>query len=290
MIVMSGKLGVVRRVSVVVVLAALLGLAGCAKPQAAPDGRLRVVAAFYPLQFVAERVGGDRVSVTNLTNAGAEPHDLELRPSQLAQLEDADLVVYLKGFQPAVDEAIGLARKERVFDVASAEPLRDNDPHVWLDPVRLAGIARQVADRLAPADPAARQRADELIGELARLDTEFRHGLAECARKDVVTSHEAFGYLTARYGLTQVPVTGLNPDEDPGPQQVRDVARIARDRGVTTVFFESLVSPKLAETVAREVGARAAVLDPIEGVEGGDTYFTVMRADLAALRTALACA
>ncbi|GAA2344070.1 metal ABC transporter substrate-binding protein [Dactylosporangium salmoneum] len=274
-------------------VALVAALAGCAGPAEQDDGRVRVVAAFYPLQFVAEQVGGDRVRVENLTRAGAEPHDLELRPSQLAGLEDADLVVYLRGFQPAVDEAIDLQDKGKTFDVAGVQPLRDADPHVWLDPVRLAAIADRTAERLAAADPAAadaiRERARALHAQLQELDGEFRDGLADCRRRDVVTSHEAFGYLTARYGLTQVAVTGLNPDEEPGPQQVRDVAKVARDRGVTTIFFESLVSPKLSETVAREIGAKSAVLDPLEGVEDGETYFTVMRANLAALRDALGC-
>ncbi|MEV6924914.1 metal ABC transporter substrate-binding protein [Dactylosporangium sp. NPDC051485] len=274
-------------------VALVAALAGCAGPAERDDGRVQVVAAFYPLQFVSEQVGGDRVRVENLTRAGAEPHDLELRPSQLAGLEDADLVVYLRGFQPAVDEAIDLQDKGKAFDVAGVQPLRGADPHVWLDPVRLAAIADRVAERLAAADPdaagAIRERARTLATRLEELDGEFRDGLADCRRREVVTSHEAFGYLTARYGLTQVAVTGLNPDEEPGPQQVRDVAKVARDRGVTTIFFESLVSPKLSETVAREIGAKAAVLDPLEGVEDGETYFTVMRANLAALRDALGC-
>ncbi|MGI5242844.1 metal ABC transporter substrate-binding protein [Dactylosporangium sp. CA-139066] len=274
-------------------LAGALALAGCAGPAKPDDGKLRVVAAFYPLQFVAEQVGGDRVAVSNLTRAGAEPHDLELTPSQLAGLEDADLVVYLRGFQPAVDEAIDLQRRDKTFDVAGVERLRDADPHVWLDPVRLATIAEKLAERLAAVEPAGagavRQRADALVGQLRELDGQYRAGLADCARREVVTSHEAFGYLAARYNLQQVSVTGLNPDEEPGPQQVRDVAKLARERGVTTIFFESLVSPKLSQTVAREIGAKAAVLDPIEGVEGGETYFTVMRTNLAALRDALGC-
>lgn len=271
----------------------IAGLGGCAADQPPADGRVRVVAGFYPLQFLAEEIGGDRVAVQNLTRAGAEPHDLELQPSQLAALEDADLVLYLRGFQPAVDEGADLQDRARTLDVSAVAARRGADPHVWLDPLRLAAIAGAVADRLAAADPAHaerfRDRAAALTDRLRELDGEYTRGLAACARHDVVTSHAAFGYLTARYGLVQTPVTGLNPDEEPGPQRVRDVARLARERGVTTIFFESLVSPKLSETVAREIGAKAAVLDPIEGVEAGGTYFTAMRTNLAALRAALGC-
>jgi len=273
--------------------AVLVGLAGCAARAWPDDGRVHVVAGFYPLQFVAQEIGGDRVGVQNLTRAGAEPHDLELQPSQLAALEDADLVLYLRGFQPAVDEGAALQDRARTFDVSMVADLHGGDPHVWLDPVRLAAIAGTVAERLAAADERHagefRERAGDLQRRLRELDGEYTRGLAHCDRRDVVTSHEAFGYLTARYGLTQVSVTGLNPDEEPGPQRVRDVARIARERGVTTIFFESLVSPKLSQTLAREVGAKAAVLDPIEGVEDGETYFSAMRTNLATLRTALGC-
>jgi zinc transport system substrate-binding protein len=274
-------------------VAAVLALAGCAAPAGPDDGRIGVVAGFYPLQFLGEEIGGERVAVQNLTRAGAEPHDLELRPSQFAALEDAGLVVYLRGFQPAVDEAVDLQRRGKAFDVAGVEGLRDGDPHVWLDPMRFAVVAQRLGDRLAALDPGAagpiRERAAALAERLRQLDAEFSAGLAECARRDVVTSHDAFGYLAERYGLVQVSVTGIDPEEDPGPQQVRDVADVARQRGVTTIFFESLVSPKLSETVAREIGAKAAVLDPIEGVEDGETYFTAMRANLAALRDALGC-
>ncbi|MFI5910580.1 metal ABC transporter substrate-binding protein [Dactylosporangium sp. NPDC051541] len=274
--------------------AAVLALAGCAGHDQPQDGRVHVVAGFYPLQFVAAEIGGDRVAVENLTRAGAEPHDLELQPSQLAALEDADLVLYLRGFQPAVDEGADLQNQAKTFDVAKVAALHGADPHVWLDPLRLSTIADRVADRLAAADPAHaeefRGRVADLDSRLRALDEEYTQGLRHCQRHDVVTSHEAFGYLTARYGLAQIPVTGINPDEEPGPQQIRDVARVAKARGVTTIFFESLVSPKLSETVAREIGAKAAVLDPIEGVEDGETYFTAMRTNLATLRDALSCA
>jgi zinc transport system substrate-binding protein len=277
-----------------------------------------VVAAFYPLQFAAERVGGDRVSVTGLTPPGAEPHDLELTAKQRTALQDADLVVYLAGFQPAVDEAVAQTRSNSL-DVATVEPLRDappgaededaaehggtgdkhanegKDPHVWLDPVRLAAIADRLAGRLADADAAHgdeyRSRAAALRTDLEGLDREYAAGLKTCQRHEIVTSHAAFGYLAARYGLEQIPITGLDPEGEPTPQHVAEIAALARQRGVTTIFFETLVSPKIAQTVAAEIGAKAEVLDPIEGLEpgSGDTYLTVMRANLARLRTALGC-
>jgi len=280
----------------------LLSAAGCGGDEPATqrqsDGRLRIVAGFYPLQYMSERLGAENAAVTNLTQGGAEPHDLELKPSQLAQISDAGLVVYLSGFQPSVDEAVQLQAKHKAFDVAGVQSLQPgpehgDDPHVWLDPIRFAAIVGSLAQRLATIDPgnadAIKVRAGQLQDELRRLDEEYTAGLQTCARREIVTSHAAFGYLAARYHLTQVPITGLDPEEEPSPQRVSEVAALAKAKGVTTIFFEALVSPKLSETVAKEIGAKAAVLDPIEGVEEGDDYVSVMVRNLVALRDALGC-
>jgi len=280
--------------------------AGCSTDTgtARPDRGTQAVAAFYPLQYVTEQIGGDRVGVTNLVKPGAEPHDLELQPRQLAQLSDADLVVYLRGFQPSVDEGVDREAANRSIDVATVTTLRDapaggetkgKDPHIWLDPTRLQAIAGAVSLRLAKLNPDDRDaildRADALTNKLTELDREYAAGLANCQRHEIVTSHAAFGYLAERYHLTQVPITGINADEDPTPQQFAEVVRKARASRATTVFFEALVSPKIARTLATTVGAKAEVLDPIEGLEPGSTgdYLSVMRSNLATLRTALGC-
>ena len=278
------------------------------------DGRLDVVTAFYPLQFLSERIGADAVAVTQLTKPGAEPHDVELNPRQVAGISDAGLVVYLKGFQPAVDEAVEQEAADRALDVgatvqllAAAEeddhehvpgepehPEGATDPHVWLDPVRFATIADKLAERLGQADPARAasytERARILHGELTALDTEYATALRTCARRELVTSHTAFRYLADRYRLTEVGITGISPESEPSPQRLAHVAAEARATGTTTIFFETLVSPKVADTIAREVGARTAVLDPLEGLtEPGRDYFSVMRGNLTALTTALGC-
>jgi zinc transport system substrate-binding protein len=256
------------------------------------------------LQFLSERIGGDTVTVTNLTKPGAEPHDVELNPRQVAQVADAGLAVYLKGFQPAVDAAVGQEAKGRSFDVSSVIELLpysgsesedgSKDPHVWLDPVRFATIAGALGERLAQADPAHatdyRERAQDLQEQLHHLDQTYAESLTTCARREVVTSHEAFNYLAHRYGLTQIGITGVSPEAEPTPRKLAEVAAQARATGTTTIFFETLVSPKVAETIAREVGARTAVLDPLEGLtDKSADYFSVMRANLAALTTALGC-
>ncbi|WP_436537030.1 metal ABC transporter substrate-binding protein [Actinoplanes sp. HUAS TT8] len=289
------------------VLAAVAALAGCAT-RAQADGRLPIVAAFYPLQFVSERIGGDLVRVTNLTKPGAEPHDVELSPRQVARIADARVAVYLRGFQPAVDDAIKQNADDRAYDVSGAVHLEHaddsaaeqghehgaTDPHVWLDPTRLAAIGDALAGRLAEADPAHaegyRSRAAALHQQLTALDGEFSTSLATCQRHELVTSHTAFHYLAERYGLTQVGITGVDPEAEPSPRRLAEVAADARAHGTTTIFFETLVSPKVAETIAREVGARTAVLDPLEGLTDPTAdYFSVMRSNLAALTTALGC-
>ncbi|SHN25524.1 metal ABC transporter substrate-binding protein [Cryptosporangium aurantiacum] len=286
---------------------------GCSSSDssAAADGKLGVVAAFYPLQYVTQQVGGDHVSVTNLVEPGTEPHDVELSPKQVAQVTDADAVVYLREFQPAVDDAVDSGAKNKSLDVAGVAPLSDGyvpleegelhedekgkDPHVWLDPTRLAGIADAVAKKLGDLDPdhAAEYTANAkaLNTKLGTLDAEYKSGLASCKQKTIVVSHNAFGYLAARYGLTQVPITGLTPEEEPSAARLAEVAKYAKENGVTVIFFETLVSPKIAQALASEVGAKAEVLDPIEGIakESNDDYFSVMRTNLTTLRGALSC-
>ncbi|MFI7488675.1 metal ABC transporter substrate-binding protein [Micromonospora echinaurantiaca] len=299
-------------------LLALGGVAACSDDGAAgaDPQRVDVVAAFYPLQFVAERVGGDAAAVSNLVKPGAEPHDLELNPRQVGQVTEAELVVYLKGFQPAVDEAVAQNAADRSFDVATVQPLLDasagghahegeeaghadeaggKDPHLWLDPTRLAAVADRLAERFGQADPDRAAdytaRAATLRTDLAKLDAEYTEGLKTCQRREIVVSHTAFGYLAERYKLEQIGLTGLSPEVEPAPQRLAEVAEEAREHGATTIFFETLVSPKVAETIAAEVGARTAVLDPLEGLsaDNGGDYLSVMRTNLETLRTALSC-
>lgn len=241
-----------------------------------------MVAAFYPLAYAAERLGGPTYHVRNLTPSGAEPHDLELTPRTIGDIENADVVLYLgRGFQPAVAKAAREGRG-RAVDLLGGMPLHGSDPHVWLDPVLYERIVRRVASVLhRPAGP--------LLADLRRLDRDYRGGLARCARREIVTSHEAFGYLAQRYGLEQVAITGITPESEPSPQRLAEVIKIVRKTHATTVFFETLVSPRLARTVAHDAGAHAAVLDPIEGASDGQTYLTLMRSNLSGLRKALAC-
>jgi zinc transport system substrate-binding protein len=277
-----------RIVCVIASCLLLAAAAGCGS--AGDDGRIDVVAAFYPLAFAAERIGGDRVSVTNLTPPGAEPHDVELTPQDVAEVQRADVVLYLShGFQPALERALEGARGERV-DVLDGLPLRaPGDAHVWLDPTLFAHVVARVGKAL---DESAAARS--LEADLRRLDGEFQSGLRSCRVRRLVTAHAAFGYLAERYHLRPMSITGLEPGAEPGAKTLLELTERIRRHRVSTVFAEKLLSPELAETLAREAGVTVAVLDPIEGLteeeaDRGEDYFSLMRRNLATLRKALGC-
>ncbi|MGH8901666.1 MAG: metal ABC transporter substrate-binding protein [Egibacteraceae bacterium] len=311
------------------VLLALL-VTGCGGPDAggedSPVGeedQLRVVASFYPLAAAAEQVGGEHVQVNNLTPAGAEPHDLELDPQQTEELLQAAVAVIMgRGFQPAVERTTSqrqgvtveilralpisqygeVTAEEHGHDSAGTEPATEPtglDPHVWLDPLLMADAADRVAEALAQVAPTNasdfRARARTYRAELATLHSDYEQGLATCQRSEIVTAHEAFGWLAKRYNLQQLGIAGISPEAEPDPRRLAELAALVRREGATTIFTEALVSPAIAETLARETGVRTAVLNPLEGltedeVARGATYVSVMRDNLAVLREALGCA
>ncbi|MFJ8695451.1 metal ABC transporter substrate-binding protein [Streptomyces roseolilacinus] len=313
-----------------VTLSACSGSSGGAEKN--KDGKMDVVASFYPMQFLAEQIGGDKVSVTTLTRPGVEPHDLELKPRQIADLGDAGFILYLKGLQPAVDDAIKQAGVENTVDAATLTTLETHgthedhtghedeahaeethagethagehehdhateaggDPHVWLDPVKYAEVAKGVGERLAKADPANaatyEKNTDELVKKLGALDGQFRAGLKNTTTRTFITTHSAFGYLAERYGLDQEGISGVDPESEPSPARVKELQAVAKKEKVTTVFFETLASDRTARTLAKDTGLKTDVLDPLEGIterSKGADYLEVMKSNLAALQKAL---
>ncbi|MEE1774335.1 metal ABC transporter substrate-binding protein [Streptomyces sp. JV185] len=299
------------------VVLGLTALTACSSSDAADrknGDKLDVVASFYPMQFLAEQIGGKHVSVTTLTKPGQEPHDLELSPRQIGGLTDAGFVLYLKGIQPAVDDAIAQSGAKHVTDAAKLTTLEDHgtetgadehghehhgdeagaDPHIWLDPVKYAEVAKGVGASLEKADPdhAAdyRKNTDALVTKLDGLNTAYVNGLKNTSTKTFITTHSAFGYLAERYGLAQEGIAGVDPEAEPSPARISEIHTIAEKNKVTTVFFETLASDRTARTVAKDTGLKTDVLDPLEGItaksRGGD-YIEVMRSNLAALQKAL---
>lgn len=299
------------------VVLGLTALSACSASDAAghKDGdKLNVVASFYPMQFLAERIGGNHVSVSTLTKPGVEPHDLELSPRQIGGLSDADLIVYLDGIQPAVDDAIKQSGAKNTVDAARLTTLEDHgteaggeehahdhegeeagaDPHIWLDPVKYAEVAKGLGKSLEKTDPdhAAdyRKNTDALVTELGTLNTAYEKGLKNTTTKTFITTHSAFGYLAERYGLTQEGIAGIDPEAEPSPARISALHSIAEKKKVTTVFFETLASDKTAKTVARDTGLKTDVLDPLEGITDkskGADYIEVMQSNLTALQKAL---
>ncbi|MEU4154487.1 metal ABC transporter substrate-binding protein [Streptomyces sp. NPDC026659] len=298
-------------------LGALTGCSGGASA-AGNTGKLDVVASFYPMAFLANEIGGSHVHVTTLTTPGQEPHDLEISPRQIAGLQDSDAVLYLKGLQPSVDKAVAESPVKTKIDAATLTTLEEHgtevgghaaehaegghgdeeetgkDPHIWLDPVRYAQVAKGVGSAFAKADPKHRadyeKNTDALVKRLDELNTHFEDGLAHTRTKVFITTHAAFGYLAERYGLTEEAISGLDPESEPSAVRVKDLQKLAKADGVTTVFYETLVSDRTAKTIAGDVHLKTDVLDPIEGITGksrGKDYFAVQEANLKALQQAL---
>jgi zinc transport system substrate-binding protein len=296
----------------------LTTLSACSTDSAAAGNtdKFDVVASFYPMAFLAEQIGGKYVNVTNLTEPGQEPHDLEISARQTAQLQESDAVLYLKGLQPAVDDAVGQSEIKTKIDAASLtsleehgnevgghaaehddhehEELSGKDPHVWLDPVKYAEIAKGVGAAFEKADPdhasTYKTNTEALVEKLGALNDQYESGLKNTKTKVFITTHAAFGYLAERYGLVEEAISGLDPESEPSGARVRELEKMAKADGVTTVFYETLVSDKTAKTIAADAGLRTDVLDPIEGItekSRGKDYFSVQEANLKALQTAL---
>lgn len=317
------------------VVLGLTALSACSTSDAADGGngdKLKVTASFYPMQFLAERIGGEHVAVTSLTKPGVEPHDLELTPRQIGSISESDYVLYLKGIQPAVDDAILQSGVKNTVDAATLTTLEDHgsevsdhdhgheeeahedegheehaegdghnhgeeggaDPHIWLDPVKYAEVAKGVGKSLEKADPdhAAdyKKNTEALVGQLNKLNTAYETGLKNTATKTFITTHSAFGYLAERYGLTQQGIAGIDPEAEPSPARIQEIHTIAEKEKATTVFFETLASDRTAKTLAKDTGLKTGVLDPLEGItkksQGAD-YIEVMESNLSALQKAL---
>jgi zinc transport system substrate-binding protein len=308
-----------RRSAIVLTIASgALAITGCSAPAATdPDAPSKplVVVGLYPYEYVAQEVGGDLIEVSNLTQPGAEPHDLELTGKQVARVGEADLVVFQRGLQPAVDAAIEQSDPAHPLDVTTivsllegyeedegeeghaSGPVSGLDPHVWLDTNRLTAITTAVAQALIEIDPdhAAdyTANADDLARRLSAVDAEYRDNLAQCETRVFIVSHAAFGYLAERYDLTQLPLAGLSPDAEPTPAWVAEVQRLATAHNVTTVFTEPLSSPAMAESLAEDLGLNVDSLDPIEGItpeSAAADYIGLMETNLDSLITASGCA
>ena len=298
------------------------------------SGTLSVAVSFYPIQYLAETIGGDHVSVTSLTPTNVEPHDYDLSGKEvISTLEGSSLVAYVAGFQPSLDKAVTQISGPTVVDLSGEVDLQHHegvededehgeasdgatekatekatgeagheghdhdagslDPHFWLDPVRMKSAATAVEEALAAADPDNaddyKANLDSLTTTLDGLDSSYKGGLTRCERKTFITSHAAFGYLADRYGLTQVSISGIDPEAEPSAADIAAAKKAVEDTDSTTIFTEELLSPEIADAIASETGATTDVLSPIESAPEDTDYAGAMSNNLDALRTALAC-
>ena len=277
-------------------------LAGCSVPAPDPD-KTFVVTGLYPYAWLAGEIGGDVVEVANLTPPGSEPHDLELTAKQVASVQISDLTIYEAGLQPNVDSAVAQTKPAHSLDVTTIVPLEIHpdtdgnlDPHIWLDPMRMITVARAIAQQLTQIDPTHEQAyADNLATvttTLTSIDAAYASGFVSCDRTAFLTTHAAFGYMAERYNLTQISISGLSPDAEPSPRRIVEIHRIAEEQGLTTVFFETLTSPELAQSIAEDLHLKTDVLDPIEWItpqSRGSDYTEIMSSNLTALQQANGC-
>jgi zinc transport system substrate-binding protein len=273
------------------------------------SNKLQITTSFYPLYYLSQQIAGDKANVINITPAGAEPHDYEPTAQDIAQIENSKLLVLdgtgLEAWGSSIKQNLD-PKNTTVLTVGEGlinQQVMENgqkviDPHIWLSPPLVKQIVDKIAQAFIQIDPVNtsyyQANADALKTKLDSLDVQYKQGLANCAEKNIITSHAAFGYLATTYGLNQVPIAGLSPDAEPSPQQLADIVKFAKANNVKYIFFESLVSPKLSDTIATEVGAKTLVLNPIEGLTNdeiaqGKTYFTEMQNNLTNLRIALQC-
>ncbi len=271
--------------------------------------KLQITASFYPMYFFASQIGGDKVQVYNITPASAEPHDYEPTTQDIARISRSNLVVLNGGKLEAWGDKIKDQLKgTNVLIVTAGQGLADRqlsengnniqDPHVWQNPLLAKKQVEAIEKGFEKIDPQDtmyfQANASKLYGELDQLDSEFKQGLSSCQKKDFVTSHAAFGYLATQYGINQVAISGVSPDQEPSSQKLAEITDLVKKQDIKIIFFESLVSPKLSQTIAQETGAQTMVLDPIEGLTQEDlnlgrNYLTVMRDNLSALQAALQC-
>lgn len=264
------------------------------------DTKVKISTSFYPLYEFTQQIAGSNAEVITVTPAGVEPHDFEPSPQQLAGIINSQLFVYIGGdLEPWVEKFIqeNNVRSLRVTDGLVPEP-DASDPHVWLSPMYAEQISEKISESLQQIDAKNAASYKELgqgySVQLKQLDEEMMAGLKECATRTIVTAHDAFGYFGKRYNLEVIPVSGISPEDEPSAQSLADLSTLVRQKNVSTVFFETLTNPQLAETLAQEAGVKTAVLDPIEGITSEDQsekagYISSQKSNLQSLRLALSC-
>ena len=292
---------------IAVIVATLIGCTACAgngKTDIAKDsGKVKVMTSFYTMYDFAKKIGEDKVTITNMVPAGTEPHDWEPSAVDIRKMEDADVFIYNgAGMEHWAEDILKTLDNKKLITVEASKGVtlikeeKENDPHVWLDPENAKIEMKNIKDALVEADEKNAeyytQNYEAYEKKLDELNQEFKDTLSQLENKDIIVAHEAFGYLCKAYGLNQVAIEGLMPDSEPDPAKMEEIIQFAKKKKINTIFFEELVSPKVAKTIAKELGAKTEVLNPLEGlsdeqIESGEDYFSVMRTNLQQIKDAL---
>lgn len=279
-------------------------------PQTANKKKILVTASFYPIAYLAEQVGGERVEVINLTPPGVEPHDFEPTTKDIALLQKSKLLLMNGGGVEVYEEKIKqMLIGSHVKVVAVGAPFADGtivqggvkriDPHTWIDPVIFGKMAEKVAEELGNLDTVHveeyTKRAETLVQKkLNANDAEYKKSLANCNLNKIVTAHTAFGYIARRYGFEQIGITGLSPEEEPSPKELAAITTMMQKEGVQHILLEELAPRIWGETVAAETGAKILALSPLEGISDeekkeGVNYISMQRSNIKTLQTAMQC-
>jgi zinc transport system substrate-binding protein len=324
------KAGLKVVVSLIMILVLLTGTTACAQsPEEGADEKLRVVASFYPMYDFALKIGGEQINLKNLVPGGAEPHSWEPEAADLISLEQADVFIYNgAGMEHWVEPVLAALQNKELIVVETTAELdliaghdhesddsdhkegsdadqagevdehenEEFDPHVWLDPMLAKQQMNSIKEALIKADPDNteyyKDNYDRTAVQLDELDREYHEALANVTGRDIIVAHAAYGYLAEAYDLNQIAISGLSPEQEPDPARMAEIIEFAEKSNIKVIFFEELVSPKVAETIAEATGAETAVLSPLGGLTEqqlaqGEDYFTVMRRNLEALKSAL---
>ena len=262
-----------KKISLILLMLVLL-IAGCGSEEKAAQNKLQVAASFYPMAEFARNVGGDKVEVTMLVPDGAEAHDWEPSPTDLAKLGRAQVFVYNGIVESWAEQAIAALNERKLVAVQAGKDLYarqgKQDPHVWISPKKAIIEVNRITDALCQADQdnAAYYQGnrDKYVEKLHALDKQLSQLTAKAPRKVFVTAHAAFGHLADDYGLQQLAVNGLSPTAEPTPADLQNLIKVVEKEKIEYIFFETLTDPKTAELLAKETGAKTAVLDPLEGL------------------------
>ncbi len=295
----------------ILVLLVFLCLFGCldSSQNQPKNEKIMVVASFYPLYDFAKNVGGDRINVSIMIPAGVEPHEYEPSPSDIIQLTNANLFIYngagLESWAPKLLEGINnsdliVVNTSKNISLIDSQDndVPGSDPHVWLSPVLAKIQVESIKNALIEADPAGKsfyeQNTLTYLNKLDILDTNFRQVFATCKKKDILITHATLAYFCKEYGCNQVPVEGVNAEGEPSPAALAAIIDQAKAKNITTVFVESLINPKSAQTIANDIKGTVAVFNSVHGVtqeeeQNGKNYLSLMQENIKIIKNNLNC-